>query len=130
MNTETLSEIVANRILFKTLRGSIAVSKFIKSIDSNSVIWLKIDDGVEMLVLRHEPKEVRALLKFAPGKGYSRHMHPEGEEVFVITGIYSDNGIDYPAGSYIYYPAESEHAPESATGCTIMVIMPESPINL
>ncbi len=67
------------------------------SVDTNAATWKKIDDGIEMLVLRFEPKEVRVLLKFDPGKGYARHSHPEGEEVYVISGTYSDNGVNYPA---------------------------------
>src|SRR5690554_6215113 len=101
------------------------MSKLLKTIDTNTTPWKQVGDGVEMLVLRLEPKEVRALLRFAPGKGYARHSHPEGEEVFVISGTYSDNGVDYPSGSYIYYPPNSDHAPTSPIGCTIMVIMPE-----
>jgi anti-sigma factor ChrR (cupin superfamily) len=89
--------------------------------------WLKVSDGVQMLVLRLEPGEVRVLLRFAPGKGYSKHRHPSGEEVFVLEGTYSDMGVDYEAGSYIYYPPNSEHAPTSKNGCTIMVMSPERP---
>lgn len=100
------------------------------TINTNTTVWNKIDDGVEMLILRFEPNEVRVLLRFSPGKSYARHSHPEGEEVFVITGTYSDNGIDYPAGSYIYYPPKSDHAPVSYTGCTIMVISLVAPINI
>jgi anti-sigma factor ChrR (cupin superfamily) len=89
--------------------------------------WIKVSDGVQMLVLRLEPGEVRVLLRFAPGKGYSKHRHPSGEEVFVLDGTYSDMGVDYEAGSYIYYPPNSEHAPSSKNGCTIMVMSPERP---
>ncbi|WP_158302256.1 cupin domain-containing protein [Paenibacillus mesophilus] len=85
---------------------------------------------MEMNVLRLEPGEVRTLLRFAPGKGYPRHKHPAGEEVFVISGVYSDNGVDYPEGSYIYYPSNSDHAPISETGCTILVISPEVPVHI
>jgi anti-sigma factor ChrR (cupin superfamily) len=89
--------------------------------------WIKVNDGVKMLVLRLEPGEVRVLLKFAARKGYSKHRHPSGEEVFVLEGTYSDMGVDYEAGSYIYYPPNSEHAPISKNGCTIMVMSPEKP---
>ena len=50
---------------------------------------------------------MRVLLNFAPGKGYPRHKHPAGEEVFVVSGVYLDNGVDYPEGSYIYGKAEN-----------------------
>lgn len=101
--------------------------KEIQSINTNLEEWKKVSDGVEMLVLRLEPGEIRVLLRFAPGKGYSKHLHPSGEEVFVIEGTYSDMGKDYEAGCYIYYPPNSEHAPTSPNGCTIMVMSPVKP---
>lgn len=99
------------------------------SIDTRKAEWKMVMEGIEMLVLRLEP-EVRVLLKFAPGRGYPRHKHPAGEEVFVISGVYSDNGVDYPEGSYIYYPPDSDHAPVSLNGCTILVLSPKVPIHL
>jgi anti-sigma factor ChrR (cupin superfamily) len=102
----------------------------ITTIDTTKTEWEKVMEGIEMLVLRLEPKEVRVLLKFAPGKGYLRHKHPAGEEVFVVSGVYSDNGMDYPEGSYIYYPPNSDHSPVSSIGCTILVISPEVPIHI
>jgi anti-sigma factor ChrR (cupin superfamily) len=97
-------------------------------VDTNNVKdWIKVSDGVHMFVLRVEPGEVRVLLRFAPGKGYSKHRHPSGEEVFVLEGTYSDMGVDYESGSYIYYPPNSEHAPISKNGCTILVMSPERP---
>ncbi|SER19675.1 ChrR Cupin-like domain-containing protein [Gracilibacillus ureilyticus] len=95
-----------------------------------SLDWKAVDEGVEMAILRFEPGEVRALLRFAQGKGYPRHRHPEGEEVFVIDGIYEDMGVSYGPGSYLYYPPNSDHAPTSPTGCTILVISPVSPIKI
>jgi anti-sigma factor ChrR (cupin superfamily) len=73
---------------------------------------------------------VRALLRFAPGKGYPRHRHPKGEEVCVLDGIYKDMETEYGPGSYLYYPPNSDHAPVSPTGCTILVMSPKPPINL
>lgn len=96
-------------------------------IDCNTEQWKKVSDGVEMLVLRLDPGEIRVLLKFDPGKGYAMHKHPSGEEVYVLEGTYSDMGKDYEAGSYIYYPPNSVHAPTSPDGCTIMVMSPEKP---
>jgi len=99
----------------------------IQHIDSVKVDWTEINDGVKMLVLRNEKNNIRALLEFGSGKGYEHHIHPEGEEVFVINGVYSDDGKDYQAGSYLYYPPGSDHAPTSKEGCTIMVIMTAPP---
>ncbi|NHC42603.1 hypothetical protein G6549_22020 [Bacillus sp. MM2020_1] len=64
----------------------------LKNIDSNKAVWEKISDGVEQLVLRLEPSEGRFLVRFAPGKGYPKHRHPDVEEVFVLEGTYLDMG--------------------------------------
>lgn len=102
---------------------------YLKYIDTNtSEEWKTISDGVEQLVLRLEPgEEGRFLVRFAKGKGYPKHRHPDVEEVFVIEGIYSDMGKDYGAGSYLYYPPNSVHAPISPSGCTIMVMSHKKP---
>ena len=71
----------------------------VKCIDTNAIKWKSVDEGVDIAILRFEPGEVRALLRFAPGKGYPRHCHPEGEEVFVIEGVYEDMGATFKAGS-------------------------------
>lgn len=102
----------------------------VKHINTKSIQWKSVRDGVEIFVLRSEPGTVRALLRFAAGKGYPSHRHPEGEEVFVLDGVYQDFETEYGAGSYLYYPPNSEHAPTSPTGCTILVMSPKPPINL
>jgi quercetin dioxygenase-like cupin family protein len=99
----------------------------LKYIDSNTSEWKVISDGVEQLVLRLEPGEGRFLVRFAPGKGYPKHRHPAVEEVFVLEGTYLDMGKEYGAGSYLYYPPNSVHAPISPSGCTIMVISQKKP---
>ncbi len=59
----------------------------LKYMNTNTSEWKTIRDGVEQLVLRLEPGEGRFLVRFAPGKGYPKHKHPDVEEVFVIEGI-------------------------------------------
>ena len=101
--------------------------KEFKYIDSNTSEWKIISDGVEQLVLRLEPGEGRFLVRFAPGKGYPKHRHPDVEEVYVLEGTYLDMGREYGGGSYLYYPPNSVHAPISPTGCTIMVMSHKKP---
>ena len=56
-----------------------------------------------------------------PGQHLSRHQHAMGEEFLVLSGVFSDEHGDYPAGTYIRNPPGSKHSPRSAPGCTIFV---------
>ncbi len=87
--------------------------------------WEPVSDGVEKAVLRSKPGENRVLLRIAAGKGYPKHAHSVPDEVFVMEGIYIDpyveQGKEFGPGSYLYYPAGTEHNATSPTGCTILV---------
>ena len=50
---------------------------------------------------------------------------PGPEEVFVISGVFSDGVHDYPAGSFIHNPVGSAHVPQSKEGCVLFVFFPE-----
>jgi hypothetical protein len=48
-------------------------------------------------------------------------VHEQGEEFLVLSGTFSDQYGDYPAGTYVRNPPGSAHAPHSDTGCVILV---------
>jgi anti-sigma factor ChrR (cupin superfamily) len=50
---------------------------------------------------------------------------PGPEEVFVLSGEFSDGVHHYTAGSFIHHPAGSAHVPQSSTGCALFVFFPE-----
>lgn len=80
--------------------------------------------GVERQMLDRIGGEVAratSLVRYAPGSRFAAHEHPGGEEFFVLEGVFSDEGGDYPAGSYIRNPIGSRHAPRTGPGCTIFV---------
>jgi anti-sigma factor ChrR (cupin superfamily) len=53
-------------------------------------------------------------------------IHAAGsEEVFVVSGVFSDGVHDYRAGTFIHNPAGSSHLPQSGEGCVIFVFSPE-----
>lgn len=87
--------------------------------------WETVSDGVEKIVLRAKPGENRVMLRIAAGKGFPKHAHSVPDEVFVMEGIYVDpyvqEGKEFGPGSYLYYPADTEHNATSPTGCTILV---------
>jgi anti-sigma factor ChrR (cupin superfamily) len=97
----------------------------IEHVDGTEQCWEKVADGVEKILLRSKPGENRVLLRIAAGKGYPKHGHSVPDEVFVMQGIYVDpvveEGKEFGPGSYLYYPAGTEHNATSPTGCTILV---------
>ena len=68
-----------------------------------------------------ESGRVTSIVRYDAGSSFPPHDHPEGEEIFVLDGVYSDETGDYPAGTYILNPDGFRHAPFSREGCTIFV---------
>lgn len=94
----------------------------------SSVPATEIYPGVSKRELWRGAHGAKALvLEFAPGSRFTEldEHQPGPEEVFVVSGTFSDGVRDYPAGSFIHNPAGSAHVPQSATGCTIFVFFPE-----
>lgn len=68
-----------------------------------------------------ESGRVTSLVRFDPGAKFPDHPHPDGEEILVLEGVFSDETGDYPAGSYMLNPEGTNHAPWSEQGCTLFV---------
>ena len=62
-----------------------------------------------------------SIVKFDPGASFAEHDHPLGEEILVLSGVFSDHTGDYHAGSYFRNPEGFRHAPFSKQGCVILV---------
>jgi len=81
--------------------------------------------GVLRLLLERDggEKATRAtsLVAYQPNSQFSPHAHPRGEEFVVLSGTFSDEYGDYPAGSYVRNPPGSSHQPFSREGCLIFV---------
>jgi anti-sigma factor ChrR (cupin superfamily) len=94
-------------------------------INSDQQVWQNSPaKGVKRIPLEREAAEsghVTSIVQYAAGSEFSSHRHPQGEEIYVIEGIFSDENGDYPAGSYLRNPAGSSHAPFSKQGCTLLV---------
>ena len=59
------------------------------------------------LVGEPESGQVTSLVRYAPGASFPAHNHPEGEEILVLDGIFSDENGDWPAGSLLLNPRDS-----------------------
>jgi anti-sigma factor ChrR (cupin superfamily) len=64
---------------------------------------------------------VTSVVRYDPGGVFRTHYHPQGEEILVLEGMFSDEHGDYPAGTYLLNPDGSGHAPFSEPGCTLLV---------
>jgi anti-sigma factor ChrR (cupin superfamily) len=77
--------------------------------------------GLSVLPLHQFGTEHVALVRWQPGTQFQRHGHPDGEEIFVLEGTFSDELGDYPAGTWLRNPPGSVHTPFSNPGCLIYV---------
>ena len=62
-----------------------------------------------------------SLVRYDAGSAFSQHLHPRGEEILVLDGVFSDEHGDYPAGTYLRNPPGSKHSPFSESGCDLLV---------
>jgi len=80
--------------------------------------------GVERQMLDRLGEEVAratSVVRYAPNTEFTPHAHDGGEEILVLDGCFSDERGDYPAGTYLRNPPNSQHAPFSNEGCTLFV---------
>lgn len=68
-----------------------------------------------------ESGQVTSIVRYDPGATFPVHDHPEGEEIFVLDGIFSDEHGDWPAGTWLLNPEGFRHAPYSKDGCLLFV---------
>ena len=80
-------------------------------------VWRKRLD----LIGSVESGRVTSVVRYEPGSTFPTHCHPEGEEILVLEGTFSDEFGDYAAGSYLLNPDGFCHAPFSKEGCIIFV---------
>ena len=95
-------------------------------INTQNEIWhTSPSSGVERLYLERdnlgEYAKASSIVKFRPGSKFDNHTHDNGEEIFVLEGTFSDQHGDYPRGTYLRNPHNSDHIPFSKDGCKILV---------
>lgn len=80
--------------------------------------------GVERKLLDRIGDEVAratSLVRFAPHSRFAPHVHGGGEEFLVLDGVFQDARGEFPAGTYVRNPPQSDHEPRSDEGCVIFV---------
>lgn len=74
-----------------------------------------------------EAGQVTSVVRYAPSASFHAHAHPDGEEILVLEGVFSDEHGDWPAGTYLLNPEGFRHAPFSREGCTLLVKLRQYP---
>jgi anti-sigma factor ChrR (cupin superfamily) len=94
--------------------------------DTASMDWQASPSGTVWrkrvhLVGEPESGQVTSVVRYEPGASFPQHDHPEGEEILVLEGVFSDEHGDWPAGTYLLNPEGFRHAPFSRDGCLLFV---------
>ncbi len=95
------------------------------AIDSIAMDWVASPaPGVWRKPLARKEAErghATSIVKYDPGASFKGHNHPQGEEILVLDGTFSDETGDFKAGTYFRNPKGFIHAPFSKEGCIILV---------
>ena len=79
------------------------------------------------LVGAPESGQVTSVVRYEPNSNFPLHDHPEGEEILVLEGLFSDEHGDWPAGTLLLNPEGFRHAPFSKGGCVLLVKLRQFP---
>jgi len=102
-------------------------------VDSSKLTWEPTRwPGISRKLLRNDSSTgARAsLLRLEPNARLPRHMHPAGEEVFVLEGRVRFEDSWYDSGYYLYSPPGSSDDVFTDTGATLFVALPKPHVDL
>jgi anti-sigma factor ChrR (cupin superfamily) len=74
-----------------------------------------------------ESGQVTSVVRYGPRSTFHEHAHPDGEEILVLDGVFSDEHGDWPAGTYLLNPEGFRHSPFSREGCVLFVKLRQFP---
>ena len=102
------------------------------SVDTGQLAWTKSPSGTVWrkrvhLVGPPEAGQVTSVVRYDADSRFASHAHADGEEILVLSGVFSDEHGDYPAGSYLLNPEGFQHAPHSKEGCELFVKLRQYP---
>jgi anti-sigma factor ChrR (cupin superfamily) len=102
------------------------------SVDPSAMDWTASPGGEVLRKRLHhvgaaESGQVTSLVRYQPGSRFPAHDHPQGEEILVLEGVFSDEHGDWPPGTYLLNPEGFEHRPFSREGCLLFVKLRQFP---
>ena len=74
-----------------------------------------------------EAGRVTSVVRYDADSAFHEHPHPDGEEILVLDGVFSDEHGDYGPGSFLLNPEGFSHAPFSREGCVLFVKLRQYP---
>ena len=81
-------------------------------VNTHQMPWYQgLVPGLHVMPLHEFDGVHTALVRWAPDTVFNRHVHPGGEEILVLEGVFHDEHGSYPAGSWLRSPRYSQHAP-------------------
>jgi anti-sigma factor ChrR (cupin superfamily) len=113
----------------QTIHGDISVRV---AVHTKSMPWSESPSGTVWRKRLHlvgptESGQVTSVVHFQEHSRFPAHDHPDGEEILVLSGVFSDEYGDWPAGSYLLNPEGFRHAPYSRSGCLLFVKLRQYP---
>jgi anti-sigma factor ChrR (cupin superfamily) len=102
------------------------------TVDTSTLSWTPSPSGTVWRKRLHlvgppESGQVTSVVRYEANSRFPVHDHPEGEEIFVLEGVFSDEHGDWPAGVYLLNPEGFRHAPFSRNGCVLFVKLRQFP---
>ncbi len=96
------------------------------AVDTNGMEWTPSPSGSVWrkrvhLVGAPESGQVTSVVRYEPHSTFPAHDHPDGEEILVLDGVFSDEHGDWPAGTFLLNPEGFHHRPFSKNGCILFV---------
>lgn len=80
--------------------------------------------GVDRVMLDRigeEKARATSIVRYGAGSYFPVHEHAGGEEIFVLSGTFSEGDEHFPTGWYLRNPPGSQHQPSSCEGAIIFV---------
>jgi quercetin dioxygenase-like cupin family protein len=94
------------------------------TVDTATLPWTALDlPGISMRVIhQHTSGGMTVMTRFDPGALIPAHFHTKADEtVFVVSGDFIEDNIEYGPGSFFAAAAGSPHGPHrSRTGCVVL----------
>ena len=102
------------------------------AVDTKSMQWQASPSGTVWRKRVHlvgpvESGQVTSVVRYDSNSSFPEHDHPQGEEILVLEGVFSDQQGDWPAGTFLLNPEGFRHAPFSRPGCVLFVKLRQYP---